>query len=332
MKIVLLSGGSGKRLWPLSNEIRSKIFLKLLPIKNGGRESMIQRVCRQLDSVGLLPSTYIITHKSQMNITKNHVGDRIPIISEPLKRGTFTAVALAITYLHSKIHADPEEMVCVLPVDLFVETDFFEIVGTLPDILVESHADLALLGTTPTHPSNQFGYIVPKSNGGTNYYPVERFVEKPVEGRARSLIKKRALWNCGVFAFPIRFMLSFLRSKGLPVDYEELLAAYEHLPELSFDYEVVEKTPRSVVVPYHKGWNDLGSWSALADYLDSSVIGAGEISDDSQNTHIINELSCPIHVIDVPDIIIAASPDGILIASKKNSSRIKQILDDMEQK
>ncbi|MED0707553.1 sugar phosphate nucleotidyltransferase [Aneurinibacillus aneurinilyticus] len=329
MKITLLSGGSGKRLWPLSNEVRSKIFLKLLRKEDGSRESMIQRVCRQLDSVGLLQSTYIVTHKSQIEIMKNHVGDSIPIISEPYKKGTFTAAALAITYLHSKIHVKADEIVCVIPVDLFVKTDFFEILNKLPDILIQSQADLALLGTTPMYPSNQFGYIVPKMNNRIDYHPIATFVEKPDERKARRLIKNNALWNCGVFAFPIKFMLSHLKSKSFPLLYEDMLNLYEHLPELGFDYEVVEKNRHSIVIPYNGTWKDLGSWDALVDYLGNSVIGLGQISDDSINTHVVNELPYPVNVIDVPNIIVAASLDGILVASKKNSSRIKQIINNV---
>jgi mannose-1-phosphate guanylyltransferase len=326
LRIVLLSGGSGKRLWPLSNEIRSKVFLKLLKTEDGLRESMIQRVCRQLDSAGLLPSTYIVTHQSQVEIMRNHVGDSIPIISEPFKKGTFTAVALATTYLHAAMDANPDEMVCVIPVDLFAESDFFTLLSKLPHILLQSQADIALIGTNPSHPSNQFGYIVPKIKSKMDYYPVARFVEKPDERKAHSLIKKKALWNCGVFAFSMKFMLSFLKKKGLPLTHEQLLSQYEQLPELGFDYEVVEKTRHSVVVPYHGLWKDLGSWDALTDHLDNCIIGSGKISDDSVNTHVVNELSHPIHVIDVSNVIVAASLDGVLVASKKNCSKIKDTI------
>lgn len=326
MKIILLAGGSGKRLWPLSNEIRSKIFLTLLRTEDGGRESMIQRICRQLDAAGLLSSTYIVTHQSQIEIMKNQIGEYIPIISEPYKKGTFTAISLAITYLHSKVHIDPNEMVCVIPVDLLTETAFFDLLQKLPHILAQSQADLALLGTIPKSPSNQFGYIVPKRTDSTDYYPIAHFVEKPDEQKARTLLKHNALWNCGVFAFPLKFMLSHLTEKKLPLVYEEMLAQYKQLPELGFDYEVVEKIPHSIVVPYDGPWNDLGSWEALVCHLKSNILGSGQITDDSVNTHIVNELSYPITVIDVSNIIVAASLDGILIASKKNANRIKQIL------
>lgn len=334
MRIVLLSGGSGKRLWPLSNEIRSKVFLRLLRSDEGGKESMIERICRQLDSVGLLQSTSIVTHQSQVEITQNYVGDVVPILGEPYKRGTFTAIGLATSYYHSKMQIDSAETICVLPVDSFAETEFFQLLHTFPNVLTKSHANLALLGTVPKYPSNQFGYIVPnisriQDNG---YLSVTHFVEKPEEQHAIRLINSGALWNCGVFAFSLKFMLNYMKNKGLPTDYDEYLLQYEHLPELSFDEEVVETTTQSVVTPYDGTWKDLGSWDSLTSHCESSVIGAGQISSDSINTHLVNELAYPIQVIDVSNIIVAASPDGILVASKRNANLIKNQLHDVKQK
>lgn len=333
MRIVLLSGGSGKRLWPLSNEIRSKVFLRLLRSDEGGKESMIERICRQLDSVGLLQSTSIVTHQSQVEITQNYVGDVVPILGEPYKKGTFTAISLATSYFHSKMQIDPDETICVLPVDSFADTAFFQLLHTFPDVLTKSDADLALLGTVPKYPSNQFGYIVPNiSRQDSTYLSVTHFVEKPEEQHAVHLINSGALWNCGVFAFSLKFMLTFMRDKSLPTNYDEYLLQYEQFPELSFDQEVVEKTNHSVVIPYDGTWKDLGSWDSLTSHCESSVIGAGQISSDSINTHLVNELTYPIQVIDVSNIIVAASPDGILVSSKRNANLIKNQLHDVKQK
>jgi mannose-1-phosphate guanylyltransferase len=330
MQIILLSGGSGKRLWPLSNEIRSKVFLKLLPSEDGRRQSMIQRVCGQLDKVGLLPSTTIITNKSQVEITHNHIGEQIPIIAEPYKRGTFMAIGLAASYLYSQLQADVDETICVIPVDSFVESEFYELLCQLPGILAQSGADLALIGAIPNRPSSQYGYIVPKITGGKDYWHVSTFVEKPSEQIAVSLIKENALWNCGVFAFSLSFMLACLVNKGLPTEYKDLLDRYELFSETSFDEEVVEKIQHAVVVPYDKAWRDLGDWRILTNYLEHDVIGHGQISADSLHTHLINELMYPIHVIGVSNIIVAASPDGILVANKNKSNQIKHILKDSQ--
>lgn len=291
---------------------------------------MIQRVCGQLDKAGLLPFTSIVTHKSQVEITRNHIGDHIPILEEPHKRGTFMAVALAASYLYSKLQAASDETIVVIPADLFAESEFFHLLCHLPEVLAQSGSDLALIGTTPNLPSTQYGYIVPRADEGKDYFDVARFVEKPNEENAVLLIGEKALWNCGVFAFPLSYMLSCLTGKGLPPVYEQLLDGYELLPETSFDHEVVEKTSRCVVVPYDKAWQDLGDWSILPNHMGSHVVGRGHISSDSHDTHLINELTFPIHVIGVQNIIVAASPDGILVANKNKSNEIKKILSDRQ--
>ncbi|GAA0373679.1 sugar phosphate nucleotidyltransferase [Paenibacillus motobuensis] len=332
MRIILLCGGSGKRLWPLSNEIRSKVFLKLLKSEDGIRESMIERICRQLDKVGLLQSTCIVTHHSQVEITRNYVGDHIPILAEPYKKGTFTAIAYAVCYLHEKLQADPSETICVIPVDTYADTAFFRMLLRFPDVLLHSRADLALLGTKPTYPSNQFGYIVPVlPKGNDEYFFIHQFIEKPNEQTARRLIEHHAMWNCGVFAFPLKFMLKYLEDKGHPTQVENWLANYEQLANASFDREVVEHTLPAVVMGYDGYWNDLGTWMTLSGHFEDHVIGSGRISDDSSNTHLINELPYPIEIIGVSDLIVAASSDGILVANKEKSNQIKEILTQVRQ-
>lgn len=327
MRIVLLCGGSGKRLWPLSNEIRSKVYLKLLKTETGVRESMIERICRQLDEVGLLQFTCIVTHQSQVEITRKYVGEHIPIIGEPHKRGTFTAVALAVSYLHEKMQVDPNETICILPVDTYVDTAFFRLLHRFPDVLALSKAELALLGTKPNKPSDQFGYIVPVlPKDKDDYFFVHQFIEKPNEQAATRLIEYHAMWNCGVFAFPLRFMLTYLKDNGHPLQVETWLANYEQIANVSFDREVVELTQPAVVIGYEGYWTDLGSWDALSVHFEDRIIGSGRISDDSANTHLINELPYPIEIIGIPDIIVAANTDGILIAKKNKANLIKERL------
>ncbi|MFE6076266.1 sugar phosphate nucleotidyltransferase [Paenibacillus sp. NPDC057886] len=326
MHIVLLCGGSGKRLWPLSNELRSKLFVDILPSPAGGRESMMGRVCRQLESLHLLDSTIIISHQDQVSITTRHTQGKIPVIGEPFKRGTFTAAALATLYLQSFGIAGADDMICIVPADMFASEDFFSSFGLLPDILKQSGADIALIGTRPTHASKQYGYILPDKKEQDAYSTVNQFIEKPETGIAEALLRRGALWNCGVYAFSLAFMLSHIEKSGLPVHYEQLLALYEQLPERSFDKQVAEQTQRSVVLPYNGVWQDIGSWDALCAQLDSNVFGKGGISGQSSGSHIVNVLPYPIQIIGIPGIIAAASPDGILIANKKNSDEIKEQL------
>ena len=331
MELILLSGGSGKRLWPLSNDARSKQFLKVLP--NGEElESMVQRVWRQLKKANLSHSTVIATSKSQVDMIKNQVGHKVPVIIEPERRDTFPAIALAATYLYSVKGVNLEEVVAVLPVDPYVDTSFFEKIEELEELLKESSAELALIGATPTYPSSKYGYIVPLNKSQNRYMEVKSFKEKPSESEAEKLINENALWNCGVFAFKLEYIISLLQSMDLPVDYSLMMGKYHELEKISFDYAVVEEARNIVVLPYSDTWKDLGTWNTLTEEMGNNVIGEGILSEDSINTHLINELDIPITVLVIKDAIVAASPDGILVSDKLASPKIKEILKDYDQR
>lgn len=334
MKLVLLSGGSGKRLWPLSNDSRSKQFLKVLESPAGEAESMVQRVWRQLDEAGMTGSSYLATGRSQVESIQSQLGSHVPIIVEPERRDTFPAIALTAAYLYSIAGVSPAETVAILPVDPYVEASFFDTVVRLEQTMEESGANLALMGVVPEHASEKYGYIIPTSDaaGASGYLQVSHFQEKPDRVQAEGLISKGALWNCGVFAFRLGYLLDILQSKGLPLNYEELQKQYKLMASISFDYEVVEKEEKIVVQPYAGFWKDLGTWNTLTEEMSSNLVGKGVVTSDSERTCLINELDIPITVIGAKDLIIAASPDGILVTHKAESPRIKEVLKSHEQR
>ncbi|MED4601682.1 sugar phosphate nucleotidyltransferase [Paenibacillus validus] len=335
MKFILLSGGSGKRLWPLSNDIRSKQFLKVLRDDQGNLESMVDRVWRQMGNSGITNSAYIATGQSQKEIMQSQVGELVPLIIEPERRDTFPAIALAAVYLYSVESIGLDETVVILPVDPYVEDAFFEKIKDLETVLEQSGSDLALMGVKPTFPSEKYGYIVPDvcrtGNEDALYTKVGSFHEKPSQAAAAELIKRSALWNCGIFAFKLDFIINLLIQKGVPLQYEELKKQYGKLEKISFDYEVVEKTTHISMMPYDGVWKDLGTWNTLTEEMSTSILGQGILTDDCQDTHIINELNIPVTVLDLSDVIVAASPDGILVASKSSTPKIKNIIESINQ-
>lgn len=323
----MLSGGSGKRLWPLSNDARSKQFLKVLEDEKLNIQSMVQRVWKQLNRVQLAESTFIATSKTQVDMIQNQLGQKVvDLVIEPSRRDTFPAIALAATYLYSEKNVSVDEVIAVLPVDPFVQDAFFEQIKQLEPLLNKANADIALIGVKPTYPSSKYGYIIPTTHYTTEYMPVKKFTEKPTESEAEILIEQNALWNCGVFAFKLDFILTILEQRGFPLIYESLLEQYEKLPKISFDYEVVEKNDNIIVLPYEGYWKDLGTWRTLTEEMSTSQIGKGLITDDCQETHLINELDIPIAIVGLSNIIVAASPDGILVADKDQSPRIKELI------
>jgi mannose-1-phosphate guanylyltransferase len=327
MKLILLSGGSGKRLWPLSNDARSKQFLKVLRNDRGELQSMVQRVWSQLESTGLGEASYIATSKSQLDMIQNQLGSDARLIVEPEKRDTFPAIALASTYLYSEEKVDLDEVVVVLPVDPYVEDRFFEGVKGLEEALRNSQAELALMGVVPTYPSEKYGYIVPEGEQvNQECVKVSHFREKPEEEQAQELIKQQALWNCGVFAFKLGFMIKKIEELGFTSEFRALREDYSNLPKISFDYQVVEKTKNIVALRYNGDWKDLGTWNTLTEEMSSALIGKGIMSEDSLNSHLINELDIPVTVLGLSDVVVAASPDGILVSNKQASPRVKEVV------
>ncbi|AJY74599.1 sugar phosphate nucleotidyltransferase [Paenibacillus beijingensis] len=327
MKIILLSGGSGKRLWPLSNDSRSKQFLKILKSDSGNYESMVQRVLRQLKQNGLAKDSYVTTSKGQYETIQSQLGNDISIIVEPETRDTFPAIALSALFLYEKEQVSLDETVIVMPVDPYVESEFFSKVSELEHILDLSKAELALIGVKPVLPSEKYGYIVPlRSCSEENYSLVDRFVEKPSERVASELISQGALWNCGVFAFRLEYIINALDRLDLPLKYGHLKNHYSDLPKISFDYQVVEKAEKIVVTEFDGNWKDLGTWNTLTEEMDTQKIGNVILSEECTNTHVINELDIPIAVIGVSNMVVAASPDGLLVTDKEASPRIKEVM------
>ncbi|KZE64048.1 mannose-1-phosphate guanylyltransferase [Fictibacillus phosphorivorans] len=326
MKIVLLSGGSGKRLWPLSNDARSKQFLKVLKDENNESQSMIQRVWSQLKEADLADSTLISTSISQVDMISNQLDFTNGIIVEPERRDTFPAVCLAASYLYSELNTDSNEVIVVLPVDPYVEKQFFNKIKELEKALQQSEANIALMGVQPTFPSEKYGYIIPQHEEDVLWKKVMHFKEKPSQTLAEEFIRQGGLWNCGVFAFKLGYILSLLRDMDITPNYEELLENYSILSKDSMDYAVIEKEKNVIVLKYDGYWKDLGTWNTLTDEMSRNVLGKGTISDDSVNTHLINELGIPITIVGSTNLIVAASPDGILVSDKEKSPLIKHYI------
>lgn len=332
MRLVLLSGGAGKRLWPISNQARAKQFIKILKNQAGQPESMAQRVWRQLTSKGLARCALVACCEAQTDNLTTQLSSDVRYVYEPEQRDTFPAIALSCAYLHSQEKLKDDEVIIVAPIDSYVEETFFDCYEELVQLLSKGLGEVGLVGITPTIPSSSFGYMVPYSQvESTGTLRIERFVEKPQPADAEAIIEQGALWNSGVFAFKLGFILDWLRSHGFPTHYDELRLSYSSLPKTSFDYEVLEKTSSIVAAKYEGSWLDLGTWSTLTTKLDP-ISGKGRLSPDSVNSHIINELDIPILTLGVSNLVIAASPDGILVADKDASPRLKEYTTDLEKR
>lgn len=329
MNIVLLSGGSGKRLWPLSNDIRSKQFIKIFKKEDSTYESMVQRVYRQIKKVDADATVTIATSKTQVSAIHNQLGDEVGISVEPCRRDTFPAIALATAYLADVLHIDPEESVVVCPVDPYVEDDYFEALKGLSEQAEKGEANLVLMGIEPTYPSEKYGYIIPESADHTA--TVKTFKEKPTSAVAKEYIAQGALWNGGVFAYKLKYVMDVAHQLIDFTDYHDLLAKYDTLTKISFDYAVVEKEKKLQVQRFAGQWKDLGTWNTLTEAMEEAVVGKGEMNDTCTGVHIVNEMDVPVLAMGLHDVVISASPEGILVSDKEQSSYIKPFVDKFEQ-
>lgn len=335
MNIILLSGGSGKRLWPLSNETRSKQFLKLMKNENSKFESMIQRVYRQIKASNINANILIATGKTQVDLIKSQLDNKVDVVLEPERRDTFPAIALASSYLFYKKGLDPKDVILVLPVDPYADKEYFDILIEMENVVRCNIAKMSLMGIKPTYPSAKYGYITPKHNqviNNTLCTLVDSFHEKPTEEYAEQLIQNGAVWNGGVFAFQLGYLLNIARKYVNFNTYEELEKKYSELPKISFDYEIVEKEQSIAMVEYKGMWKDLGTWNTLTEVMDESSLGKVIVSENCENTHVINELDIPIIVLGGKNLIVAASPDGILVSDKHQSSYLKPYVDTIHQR
>ncbi len=328
MNIILLSGGSGKRLWPLSNEIRSKQFIKIFQKEDGLYESMVQRMYRQIRRVNADATVTVAASRTQVSSIRNQLGSKALISIEPCRRDTFPAIVLASAYLADVEGTDPEESVVVCPVDPYVSEDYFGMLNQLGELAQKGEANLVLMGIKPTYPSEKYGYIIPEGTGEISR--VSAFREKPDAETAEAYIARGALWNGGVFAYKLNYILQKAHSLIDFTDYHDLFAKYETLPRISFDCAVAEQEKQIQVMRFAGEWKDLGTWNTLTEAMEETCIGDVRMDETCSNVHVLNEIGIPILAMGLKDVVISASPDGILVSDKEQSSYMKPYVDSID--
>ncbi|MBO4904684.1 MAG: cupin domain-containing protein [Lachnospiraceae bacterium] len=341
MNIILLSGGSGKRLWPLSNDIRSKQFIKIFKKEDGTYESMVQRMYRQIKAVDPTATVTIATSKTQVSAINNQLGEDVGISIEPCRRDTFPAIALATAYLADEMKVPKDEAVVVCPVDPYVDEAYFAALKELCELADKGAANLVLMGMEPTYPSEKYGYIMSRpyndrdvATSAKQMLGVERvtaFKEKPDLETAKKYLEQGALWNGGVFAYKLSYVLDKANEIIGFCDHKSLFDKYETLTKISFDYAVVEKEDNIAVMRFSGQWKDLGTWNTLTEAMEEPTIGEAILNDKCEDVHVINELNVPILAMGIKNAVICASAQGILVSDKEQSSYIKPFVDKIDQ-
>lgn len=295
MKVVLLSGGRGSRLWPLSTNDTPKQFIK---IGNEGK-TMLKET---FDLVNNRENDlYIATCEQYVESIKNELNDFKNIIVEPQAIGTFPAILNIVVYFYHQKNYNPEEIISIIPIDHKVNDKFYEILKVAKEEIIISNSNICLIGIKPTFISTQYGYI--QSSNGI----ISEFIEKPNKEIAEELIKQNALWNSGVLILKLGNLVKLAKEYIDIESYEKFIENYINLPHNSFDKEFLEKEKNISIVKSPYEWEDLGTWEILSEKMTKP---------DKFNTSIINFENKKILNEGVEDIILINSIDGIKIVNK----------------
>ena len=346
---VLLSGGAGTRLWPLSRETYPKQLLSLI-----GEHTLLQQAAMRVADRNKFTAPLVVAHEEHRFVIAEQLRSLgvtdSTIVLEPVRRNTAVAVAVAALIVNK---IDPNTTLLVMPVDHLIRDNaaFIDTIDTAA--AAAEHHKLSLFGIQPTHPATGYGYI--KSGQPIEAAPgvqeVGEFIEKPDAARAAELIASGDyLWNSGIFLLPVRVFLRELErhapevlkaargavaTASLDLDFlrlrEEPLAA---CPSISLDKAVLEKTDRAAVVPARFDWSDIGSWSALWEVGDKTAddnVEIGEvIAEDSRGCYLRGDGPL-VAALGVEDLVVVATPDVVLVTPKNNSQDVGKLVTRLKQ-
>lgn len=328
MKSVVLAGGSGKRLWPLSREMYPKQFMSL--DTNG---SLLQQTVERVGKYA--EETYIVTNSAQYEYVKHQLEGKIKeerILTEPIGRNTAPAIALACTHIQNE---DDSSKILVMPSDHLITENFFKIAKKAEACTTQ----ICLFGITPTHPATGYGYIMPGEENGCGFN-VQKFIEKPEQDIAKKLITDNCLWNSGIFLFDTTKMMEEYKT-NLPEIYkhmstpQDLLDNYHKLPNTSIDHGIIEKSRSTIVFPFNGEWSDIGSWNSIYEILpkdeNNNAMKGKIITHNSKNSLLWSEDRL-IATVGLKDMIIVSTHDALLVAHKTEAEQIKSVVEELKNK
>ena len=338
MKALILAGGSGTRLWPLSRSKHPKQFLKL-----DGEKSLLYQTTKRLISIFKSEDIIIITNEDYKFYVESDLKDLNikNIILEPKGKNTAPAIALGVRYCIENLRAKEDEAIFLFPSDHIIKPikKFINYIKKAEKITKDGF--LVTFGIVPNKPETGYGYIKSSKKIKNEIYKVDKFVEKPNLKTAEKYLKeKNYYWNAGIFAFSIKTISNELRKNAPKIykifnkKFKILLSNFKNMPNISIDYAIAEKSKKVAVVPMDLYWNDIGSWDALNEVMDKDKfdnISIGNVVNiDTKNTFIKGNKRL-IATIGIEDCFIIDTPDALLVAKKNKTQKVKDIVNKLKQ-
>jgi mannose-1-phosphate guanylyltransferase/mannose-6-phosphate isomerase len=340
---ILLAGGSGTRLWPVSRELYPKQLVKFI-----GDESLIQSTIKRLVPLLDEENIRIVCGKEHVHEIARHIealGIRADekIIAEPCGRNTAPAIILAMLHL---LNCEKDAVLCVFPADHVIRNNHAFQENLLSAIKLSRMGYIVTFGIKPDYPETGYGYIESGSEIKEHAFLVKRFVEKPdMETAKRYVEAGNFFWNSGMFTFRASVMMKELKihQPDLLTQMERLDVSgsmvsqndYEGLPNISIDYAVMEKTGKSAVLPSDFGWSDIGSWKSLYDFipkdLDGNVIDGDVISKDTKNCFIMGDERL-IATNKIKNMVVVETPDAVFVSDMESSRDVKSIVEKLKKR
>lgn len=350
MKAIVLAGGSGTRLWPLSREDFPKQFLKI-----DGNKSLLRETIERL-LLFLSPDDIVILTNEKY---KFHVFDDLEglpegvldhVVLEPASRNTAPAIALGVKYCEEKLGCSDEEVVLVCPSDHIIRPGKKYGSYVLKAAEVASNDYIVTFGIKPTRPETGYGYIKMKDKEVTagrgrrkgKCFEVDRFAEKPDLLTAKKYVSSGYyLWNAGIFVFSIGTMKRELQAHIPEISdrtggsLDSVVHDFSRMPDISIDYAVLERSKRVATIPLELYWNDVGSWDSLYEVLKQDKKGNVRIGDvfavDTKDSMIIGSERI-VSTIGLENILVVETPDAILITKRGVAQKVRDVVKDLKKR